>query len=171
MTDPVLTTEGDRPSIRLERRLTDPPNVVWRALTEPEKLARWFPCQIQVEGGTWRVGAALTFPFPPEVIEMTLTGEVLELNAPHLLVYTWGPETLRFELLDDDGGTRLLLTDVLDPASAARNAAGWDDCLDLLAGGAPPDRPAWQARFERYAASFEPIVGPQDGPPDGYTGG
>ncbi len=169
MTEPVLKTEGDRPSIRLERRLTDPPAVVWRALTEPEKLDTWFPCQILVDGGTWRVGAVLSFPFPPEVIEMTLTGEVLELDAPRLLVYTWGPETLRFELLDDDGGTRLLLTDVLDPASAARNAAGWEDCLDLLA-GTVPDEPAWQARFERYATRFEPIIGAQAGPPEGSKG-
>jgi uncharacterized protein YndB with AHSA1/START domain len=93
MTEPVLNAEGDRPSIRLERRLSDPPAVVWQALTDPERLATWFPCQILVEGGTWRVGASLTFPVPPDVIEMTLTGEVLELDAPRLLVYTWGPES------------------------------------------------------------------------------
>jgi uncharacterized protein YndB with AHSA1/START domain len=170
MTEPVLSTEGERPSIRLERRLNDPPIVVWRALTEPDKLAAWFPCRILVEGGTWRVGAALSFPFPEEVIEMTLTGEVLELDEPRTLVYTWGPETLRFELVDDDGGTLLLLTDELDPAFAARNAAGWEDCLDRLA-GVTPDKGSWQPRFERYAASFEPLIGAQDGPPAGYKGG
>jgi uncharacterized protein YndB with AHSA1/START domain len=169
MTEPVLSIEGERPTIRLERRLADPPAIVWRALTEPERLATWFPCQILVDGGEWRVGAALTFPFPPEVIEMTLTGEVLELDAPHVLAYTWGPETLRFELLDDDGGTRLVLTDELDSSSAARNAAGWDDCLDLLAGGVT-DKGAWRPRFDRYAARFEPLIGPQDGPPEGYKG-
>jgi uncharacterized protein YndB with AHSA1/START domain len=169
MTEPVLSTQGDRPSIRLERRLSDPPEIVWRSLTEPDRLSTWFPCQILVDGGTWRVGAALTFPFPPEVIEMTLTGEVLELDAPRLLVYTWGPETLRFELLDDDGGTRLLLTDVLAPASAARNAAGWDDCLDRLT-GRTPEKGSWQPRFERYSATFEPLLGRQDGPPEGYKG-
>ena len=167
MTEPVLSTEGERPVIRLERRLTDPPAVVWQSLTEPEKLATWFPCQILVDGGTWRVGAALTLPFPPEVIEVTLSGEVLELDAPHLLAYTWGPETLRFELLDDDGGTRLILTDELDPSAAARNAAGWEDCLDRLEGDIS-DKATWRPRFERYAARFGPIIGPQDGPPKGY---
>ena len=169
MTEPELSTEGDRPSIRLERRLSDPPAVVWQALTEPDKLATWFPCQILVDGGIWRAGAALSFPFPAEVIEMTLTGEVLEIDAPHLLIYTWGPETLRFELLDDDGGTRLLLTDQLDPSSAARNAAGWDDCLDRLT-GRTPEKGSWQPRYERYSARFEPIIGHQDGPPEGYKG-
>jgi uncharacterized protein YndB with AHSA1/START domain len=169
MTEPVLITEGERPSIRLERYLDDPPDVVWQSLTEPTQLATWFPCQILVEGGSWQVGAALSFPFPPEVIEMTLTGEVLECEAPHLLSYTWGPETLRFELREEGGGTRLFLTDELDAPAAARNAAGWDDCLDLLAGGDPDG--AWQPRFERYAARFEQVIGPQEGPPAGYKGG
>jgi uncharacterized protein YndB with AHSA1/START domain len=169
MTDPKLTTGGERPVIRLERQLSDPPAVVWKALTEPDLLASWFPCQVLVEDGTWRVGATLTFPFPPEVIEMTLTGTVLELDAPHRLSYTWGPETLRFELHDADGGTKLVLTDELDPPGAARNAAGWDDCLDRLAGRAPVEG-SWRPRFERYAAMFEPRIGPQEGPPDGYKG-
>jgi uncharacterized protein YndB with AHSA1/START domain len=43
-------------------------------------------------------GAAITFPFPPEVIDLTLKGEVLEVNEPNLLAFTWGEETLRFEL-------------------------------------------------------------------------
>lgn len=156
--------------IRLERRLSDPPEVVWRSLTEPAHLAKWFPCQILVEGGAWRVGAARSFAFPPEVIEMTLIGEVLEVDQPRRLGYAWGPETLRFELLDEGCGTRIILTDELDAPSAARNVAGWEDCLDLLTGGVP-DKEAWQLRFERYAARFEPIIGPQGGPPDGYKGG
>jgi uncharacterized protein YndB with AHSA1/START domain len=142
---------------------------VWRALTDPEELKAWFPCGVVVEGGRWEAGATITFPFPPEVIDMTLTGEVLTVDEPRLLVYTWGDqETLRFELSPaGDGGTRLLLTDELQAARAARNAAGWDDCLDRLAG--LPARPtAWQERFAAYSAVFEPRIGRQEGPPAGY---
>jgi uncharacterized protein YndB with AHSA1/START domain len=118
-----------------------------------------------VEGGEWEVGANISFPFPPEVIDMTLSGEVLEVEEPKRLVFTWGEETLTFELSPEGGGTRLVLIDELPASAAARNAAGWDACLDRLAGLDPPA--AWQPRFEAYAAAFEPLIGPQDGPPSG----
>ncbi len=101
---------------------------------------------------------------------MTLAGEVLEVDEPRLLAFTWGEETLRFELAAEGTGTRLVLVDELPASRAARNAAGWDVCLDMLQ-GLEPAADAWQARFERYAAAFEPELGPQEGPPAGYKGG
>jgi uncharacterized protein YndB with AHSA1/START domain len=164
MTDATLLTDRARPAVRLERRLPDPPAVVWRALTEREQLRSWFPSDVIVDGGRWDVGATITFPFPPEVIDMTLTGEVLEVDEPNLLAFTWGEDTLRFELSPEEGGTRLVLVDELPAGSAARNAAGWEICLDRLA-GLQPASDAWQPRFERYTAAFEPALGPQEGPP------
>lgn len=161
--------DGDVASVRLERILKDPPATVWSALTEREGLASWFPCGIVVVGGAWRVGARLEFPFHSQVIEMTLHGEVLELDEPHVLAYTWGGDTLRFELFDHEGGTRLVLVNELPRSTAARNASGWEDCLDRLAGTTPVEG-AWQAHFRTYASSFEPVLGPQEGPPEGYTG-
>ena len=35
------------------------PPVVWRALTEPDELKRWFPHDITTD--EWKVGATLTF--------------------------------------------------------------------------------------------------------------
>jgi uncharacterized protein YndB with AHSA1/START domain len=160
MTDATLLDDRARPAVRLERRLADPPDVVWRALTEREQLRSWFPCDVIVGGGRWEVGAAITFPFPPEVMDLTLTGEVLEVDEPNVLAFTWGEETLRFELAAEGGGTRLVLIDELPADAAARNAAGWEQCLDRLEGREPaPD--SWQPRFERYAAAFEPALGPQ----------
>ena len=76
---------------------------------------------------------------------------------------------MRFELSADGDGTRLVLVDELPAGVAARNAAGWDVCLDRLAGLDPaPD--AWRPRFEAYATAFEPALGRQEGPPDGYQG-
>ena len=170
MTDAMLLTDRARPAVRLERRLPDSPQVVWRALTEREQLRSWFPCDVIVSGGLWEVGAAITFPFPAEVIDLTLTGEVLEVDEPSVLAFTWGEETLRFELSADGDGTRLVLVDELPAGAAARNAAGWETCLDRLA-GFDPDPDAWQPHFERYAAAFEPTLGPQEGPPAGHKGG
>ncbi len=166
--DATLITDGPRPAVRLERKLPDPPAAVWRALTERDQLQTWFPSDVAVEGGTWRVGASITFRFPPEVIDMTLIGEVLEVDEPRLLAFTWGEEVLRFELSPLDGGTRLVLVNELAPSAAARNAAGWELCLDRLASAQPP-RDAWQPRFQAYVAAFEPVLGAQEGPPAGHA--
>jgi uncharacterized protein YndB with AHSA1/START domain len=169
MTDATLLTDRARPAVRLERYLAEPPSVVWQALTDREQLRSWFPSDVIVRGGEWEVGAAIMFPFPPEVIDLTLEGKVLEVEEPNVLVFTWGEETLRFELTPTGGGTQLVLIDELPPGAAARNAAGWDTCLDRLAGLDPPPD-AWQPRFEHYANAFEPALGPQEGPPVGYKG-
>jgi uncharacterized protein YndB with AHSA1/START domain len=167
---PALDTAGPHPAVRLERYLPDPPPVVWRAITERGQLKEWFPCDVIVDGGRWVAGAAISFPFPPEVIDLTLTGTVLAVEEPSLLSYTWGAdEILRFELHPDGTGTRLVLTDELQAGWAARNAAGWEDCLDRLA-GLPADPGAWPRRFAAYSAAFEPVIGPQEGPPTDYKG-
>jgi uncharacterized protein YndB with AHSA1/START domain len=170
MTDATLVGGRDRPAVRLQRVLPDPPETVWAALTDREQLRAWFPCDVAVDGGAWAVGASITFEFPQHVVDMTLTGEVLEVDAPRVLAFTWGEETLRFELTPEGGtGTRLVLVDELPPSAAARNAAGWDECLDRLAGVTPaPD--VWKQRFDVYAAAFAPAIGPQEGPPPGYQG-
>ena len=59
MTNTTLLTDGARPAVRLERDLKDPPEVVWRAVTEREQLRSWFPCDVIVEGGEWVPGAAI----------------------------------------------------------------------------------------------------------------
>jgi uncharacterized protein YndB with AHSA1/START domain len=160
MTDARLLTDGTPPAVRLERHLPDPPSVVWQALTEREQLRAWFPCDVIVEGGIWQVGAAIAFPFPADVLDMTLTGEVLVVEEPARLAFTWGDETLRFELTPRNGGTDLVLVNELPASRAARNAAGWEACLDRL-GGLDPASVGWQSRFDAYRAEFEPVIGPQ----------
>ena len=157
--------------MRLERRLADPPSVVWHALTDREQLRvfPWFPCDVVVAGGRWEVGAAITFHFAPEVMEMTLSGEVITVDEPNELAFSWGDDVLRFELSAADGGTRLILTDELPPSTAARNAAGWDTCLDQLVGLSPSSE-AWQPRFEVYVDGVRADPRPPGGPPEGYKG-
>lgn len=164
MTDAQLRTDGTRPAVRLERHIPDPPSVVWHAITQREQLKSWFPCDVIIDGDVWEVGAAITFLFASDEGEMTLAGEVLAVDEPKYLAYSWGDERLQFELTPQDGGTRLVLTDELAPDLAARNAAGWDTCLDRLAGlDSAPD--VWQSRFAAYSAAFEPVIGPQQRPP------
>jgi uncharacterized protein YndB with AHSA1/START domain len=165
MSAKIIVGDAD-PVVCVERLLVDPPEAVWSALTERAELSAWFPCDVEVEGGAWSVGAKIVFRFPPEQIDMTLEGVVLEVVPLHRLSYSWGDELLTFELEAVDDGTRLTVKDALPGNRAARNAAGWDLCLARLA----KDTTAleWRPRFDRYVAQFSPQLGPQEGPPGGH---
>jgi uncharacterized protein YndB with AHSA1/START domain len=164
MTDTTLWRAGARPTLRFERHLNRPVDVVWRAVTDPTEMRTWFPTRIEID--SWTIGAPLTHHFDGHDID-PLPGTVLEWDPPRRVSFTWGTDTITFELTAaGDSGTTFVLTEELDASHAARNAAGWEACLDRLEIGA--EQEPWQTRFDRYAASFEPRLGHQDGPPDGY---
>jgi hypothetical protein len=52
--------ENGRWQLRFTRMLAHPPENVWRAITEPEQLAHWFPTTIE---GEYAAGAPLRFSF------------------------------------------------------------------------------------------------------------
>jgi uncharacterized protein YndB with AHSA1/START domain len=161
----TLQTAEPRAVIRFERRLDRSPQDVWRAITDREELKAWFPNDVVVDA--WEVGATIDFTFTEHDLP-PFTGTVLEVDEPKVLAYTWGEETLRFELTPDGDGTLLVLTDELDRGFAARNAAGWEICLDRLADASDVDDD-WRPKFARYVAEFEPALGPQEGPPPGVN--
>jgi uncharacterized protein YndB with AHSA1/START domain len=173
--------DDDTYVLRFERRLAHPPEKVWRALTEPEQLRKWFPTDIE---GERRLGAKLRFVFRedaptaaelPELLEhdpVDLDGEFTEFDPPLLLAYTWGEESLRWELDPTEEGCRLVFTHTFDERSgiphpggprkkAARTASGWEICLAGLAAilddastggdGAEPD---WQELYKAYVGRF-----------------
>jgi uncharacterized protein YndB with AHSA1/START domain len=151
-------TVDDRPAVRFERRLAHPQEAVWRTVTDPAELKYWFPCEVELE---LRVGGRMRFEFSPEYV---LEGEVLELDEPSVFAFRWGEDMLRIELERDGDHTRLTLLHVLyteDEDAAAKVAAGWHICLDLmerrLAGEEvqpppPVPTPEWQARYDEYVA-------------------
>ncbi len=163
MSDVVLLKVGARPVLRFERHLPRPLEEVWRAVTDPVEMRSWFPTRIEIE--EWRVGAALTHHFDRYDIE-PLPGTVLEWDPPRRVSFTWGADTITLELAPlAHGGTVLVLTEELDAYHAARNAAGWEACLDRLLSG--EERETWRSRFDRYVDGFKPLLGPQEGPPEG----
>ena len=83
--------------------------------------------------------------------------------APRRLRFTWGEDTITFELSPVSGGTTFILSEVLGAERAARNAAGWEVCLDRLVGGAVGED--WSSRFDRYRTAFEPLLGAQERSP------
>jgi uncharacterized protein YndB with AHSA1/START domain len=164
VSEATLLKTGARPVLRFERHLPKPVDTVWRAVTDPVEMRTWFPTRIEID--EWNVGAALTHYFDEQDIE-PLPGAVLEWDPPRRVSFTWGSDTISFELTPAaNGSTTFVLTEELSANHAARNAAGWDTCLDRLQLGAEDE--SWQPRFQRYVTSFEPILGHQDGPPAGY---
>jgi uncharacterized protein YndB with AHSA1/START domain len=162
MTEATLISSGDKPVLRFERFLPRPVEEVWRAVTDPTELRTWFPTRMEID--RWEAGATLTHHFDGQPYG-PLPGTVLECSKPHRLVFTWGEDTIGFELSAAEGGTAFVLTEELGSSRAARNAAGWEVCLERLVDGVVGE--AWSARFERYSASFEPLLGAQEGPPAG----
>lgn len=167
--DGTLDRIEGRARLHFTRRLSHPPQAVWAALTEADDLAAWFPAQIQ---GDWQAGAGLRFVFhDPEqaaaalgVAEAPVLGGRVTAYEPYThLEYTWDTDTLRFDLEPDGTDTVLHLTVTFDElGKAARDAAGWHECLDLLAhrltGESPRFAPGerWAEVHPTYADRFGP---------------
>lgn len=160
MTDATLISHGDRPVLRFERFLRRPIEDVWRAVTDPAEMRAWFPTRIEIDH--WETGAVLTHHFDGQARE-PLPGTVLDCSAPHRLSFTWGEDTITFELSPAPGGTTFILSEQLGAERAARNAAGWEVCLERLVES--PAGEDWSSRFDRYSAAFEPLLGTQERSP------
>lgn len=129
--------------VRFERLLPHPVNEVWRMVTEPAGLARWFPAAVAYE--TLAPGSPMTFSFDAADIEraaeagvedipLVSDGVIVAVVRNRLFAFEWLGEPVRFELSADGDGCRLVFTHVFDPdaAQAPRNATGWHVCLEAL---------------------------------------
>lgn len=151
-----LTTTDGRSVLRMERRLAHPPERVWPALVEPDRLATWFPSGATIEP---RVGGRVVFGFGGD-------GTVTDIDPPRLIAFTWETDHLRFELRPDGDGSVLLLVHTFDDrAGAASFAAGWEGCFDVLQGVPEGDHRARHERLLVELGLLEPHV--TDGPGGG----
>jgi uncharacterized protein YndB with AHSA1/START domain len=151
MTGKEQMIEG-RPALRFERRLDHSIDRVWRAVTEPAELARWFVAEA---------------PWTPEVGEVFEaggeTGRITAFEPPRLIVWTWGVERYSFELTADGDGCVLVFTHVFNPklGPSWQHAAGWETYFSRLdahlAGGFLSEEDAHQGiddLIERYRETF-----------------
>jgi uncharacterized protein YndB with AHSA1/START domain len=147
----TLETMDGRPVLRFERQLAYPVERVWRALSEPTELERWFPA-----AAAWTPAVGATFEAAGTM------GEVTEVDAPSRLAWTYDGEDYRFELSPTDDGSRLVFTHAInDGTLAAQTATGWDTYLARLephlAGGFLSEEEAhvgWEEIHEHYAERF-----------------
>jgi len=100
--------------IRYERQLGFPVEEVWSAITEPARLADWWPPFAADVTVDLRVGGSISFPWPDGDETQTLAFTILRLEPPILLEHshTSPGSWMRYELepLADGTGTRLLAT-------------------------------------------------------------
>jgi uncharacterized protein YndB with AHSA1/START domain len=133
--------------LQLTRVLDAAPSTVWRALTEPDELARWWgPAgftspSIELDlrvGGGYRIEMK-----PPEREAFFLEGEFRHVAPPSRLAYTFrweepapdDQETVVTLSLTDLGGKTELALDQGPFATEARRALhrdGWSDSFDKL---------------------------------------
>jgi uncharacterized protein YndB with AHSA1/START domain len=136
--------------ILITRVFDAPRERVFRAWTEPEEIAAWYgpgehfttpPDRIRVD---LRVGGRyeLTMVMRDGGAEFPVGYEILELVEPELLVMRSDPlpeagmhepTLLRLELHDEDGRTRMVLTDGPYPAGREHAEAGWSAAFAKLA--------------------------------------
>ena len=143
------TGDGDLIAVSLRREYPADAEDVWEAITDPQRLARWFAAvsgELR-QGGSFRV-------------EGNAEGEIRECVPPSTLTVTWGaPESVvRVRLSPADAGTALELEHTVPAAFAGSGAGalyvgpGWDVALLGLAlwlRGEPVDDPAtWEASAE-----------------------
>jgi uncharacterized protein YndB with AHSA1/START domain len=163
----TLARHGEHWRLTFTRRLPHRQEKVWRAVTEPEHLAVWFPQEI---AGERRAGAPLRFVSRGgDAFE----GEMVTFDPPSVMELAWGADRLRIELEADGDATVLTLFDTFgELGKAARDASGWHECLDRLRcalDGSEP--PVWGARWaevsQRYRDRFPPEASTV-GPPPGW---
>ncbi len=150
------TTEGL--VVQREIEIAASPETVWGLLVDPDKAQAWWGQEITLEptpGGTLRIVVT------PRSIAR---GEIVELDPPRRLVYTFGwevggggPElvppgssTVEIELTATSSGTtlRLVHRGLPDEGSAVSHDEGWEHYigrLAVVADGGDPGPDPWAA--------------------------
>ena len=124
--------------------LDHPVDRVWRAISDPTEIARWFPNESATLDA--RPGGKGEFVWNIEGKEFRSEIHVHEVDEPHRFVWSWGHEstnttepvtTVEFELTPrTDGGTTLFVREsgFLDEKHRAGNTEGWDsETAELVA--------------------------------------
>jgi uncharacterized protein YndB with AHSA1/START domain len=141
-------------TIRRDVLIAAPPDVVWRTVTEPDQITRWFSDRAEVDlraGGRGVLTFEGTTSGTPQMVPIV----VVDVDEPHRFAFRWmhpdGAEAggensllVEFTLTAEGEGTRLAVAESgLDRigwtaervrAYTAEHGNGWERHLGLLAG-------------------------------------
>ncbi|MFI4881378.1 MAG: SRPBCC domain-containing protein [Phycisphaerales bacterium JB064] len=138
----ALVAENHQVSI--SRRFNAPLDLIWRALTEPDMLARWFvpmECELLSQEMDVRVGGQIHESMRCKGTTHTFSGRFTAIEPKNRIAFThqWdepgSPETLVTIELHAAGlqtDLTLVQTGLASADSALSHAGGWGSCLTSL---------------------------------------
>ena len=150
---PAAIITPDQDAIVSEIDISAPPERVFKALTDPAELQRWFTnpeCPAKSwemdarPGGRYRYETEAGSVVVNNVRQFKCHGEILEIDPPRLLVYTWianwhddpaSRTVVRWELALKAGGTHVKVTHSgLNKLPVARKdySGGWSGVVEML---------------------------------------
>lgn len=142
-----MTDTANPATITLTVQLPTTPTRAFRALTRAAQLRRWFVDTLDYDRSLleFGVGRQLTFIAAGGLAGQ---GQVTVYRPPSVLEYSWGEDTLRFELDAEGEETALTFTTVIRgtgaDATAAAASPGWEAALgrlqELFTGPPSPSR-------------------------------
>ncbi len=151
-----VSYQGDLASLTYERHFPDPPETVWKAITDPEQLAVWYLTRARIDP---REGGEVDLVSGPS--RFHVVGRILTWDPPRVFEHEWkadprpelpGGENarIRWELAPEGSGTVLTVVFAgLHRPTALGFAAGMHAFLDRLeaqrSGGPLPN---WRSRSE-----------------------
>jgi len=83
----AVVEEGEKATLVFRRRLANPPEEVWKALTDPEELSKWYMSKATIdgrEGGSVDLVAGLS--------RFHVTGRILTWDPPYVFEHEWKVE-------------------------------------------------------------------------------
>lgn len=135
----TVTYEGEHATIAFERRYGHPIEAVWKALTDPAHLARWYMTKASLDP---RPGGSIDYV--SGISQFHVTGKILTWDPPRVFEHEWNVEpreylpkgersVVRWELTPDGDGTILRITHRhLTQQTAKGFVAGTHAFLDRL---------------------------------------
>jgi uncharacterized protein YndB with AHSA1/START domain len=142
------TADAEMGTIHVVADIAASPEVVFRALTDPEELAKWWGAEGVYRTERWEVdlrpgGKWVTHIAAPEGAEMgprdepeqEVRGEYIQVDPPRLLEFTWSPSwdgfrvtTVKYEIEQTATGSRLTVLHsgfAGRPEMATAHSEGW----------------------------------------------
>jgi uncharacterized protein YndB with AHSA1/START domain len=143
---PVSQVSPDNNVVTSEIFIAAPPERVFEALTDPKQAVQWWGKTERYHFSTFSLDARIGGKWSsagtsPNMGPFTIEGEILELDPPRRVAYTWlsswMPKNTRvlWELKIKDGGTLVKLTHTGfagDADGANNHSAGWNSILTWL---------------------------------------